>query len=60
LFFLGHGWGHPFDETSHIGGELRTSLRLKDLDGRSPATLDCSPTLGQYRLARLHANTARE
>src|ERR1700722_3033072 len=36
LFFLGHGWGHMFDETSHFGGEVGMTLGLKDVGGRSP------------------------
>jgi hypothetical protein len=42
VFFLGHGWGHLFDETSHFGGEVGTSLGLKDVDRRPPIALDCS------------------
>jgi hypothetical protein len=60
LLFLGHGWGHLCDETSHFGGEVGTSLGLENIHGRSPTALDCSPSLSQYRLARLYANTARE
>jgi hypothetical protein len=60
LLFLGHGWKHSFDETSHFDGEVGTSLGLEAIHGGSPAALDCSPSLNQCRLAGLYAGTARQ